>query len=104
MVNWQVTATTIHCDAVNDEVTLLVRKDWSAECIGYRKYGKPGGETQRLLKNKSKQMKRRLQCDGPECSRVVQYKEKLMAEEARGAESAQSGTVVSSPGKDGGSA
>ena len=26
MVNWQVTATTIYCDAVDDEITLLVYK------------------------------------------------------------------------------
>ena len=41
MVDWKVTATTIHCDAVGDEVTILVYKDGSVKCIGYDKYGKP---------------------------------------------------------------
>jgi len=81
MVHWQVTATTIYCDAVDDEVTLLVGKDWSAKCTGYQKYGEPSKEMLNLLKRKSKQLKRRLECAGPECSRVTQYKEKLLTEE-----------------------
>jgi len=35
---WQVTATAIYCDAVDDEVTILVYKDWSTERTGYKKY------------------------------------------------------------------
>ena len=78
MVNWQLTATTIYCDAVDDEVTLLVNKDWSVKCTGYQRYGKPSKEIFNLLKRKRKQLKRRL-----ECSRVIQYKEKLLSEETR---------------------
>ena len=83
MVNWQLTATTIYCDAVDDEVTLLVNKDWSVKCTGYQRYGKPSKEIFNLLKRKRKQLKRRLECIGPECSRVIQYKEKLLSEETR---------------------
>ena len=81
MVNWQVTATTIYCDAVDDEVTLMVNKDWSTKCTGYQKYGEPSKEILNILKRKSKQLKRQLECTGPECSRVIQYKEKLISEE-----------------------
>ena len=42
MVNWQVTATTLYCDTVNDEVTILVYKDWSVMCTGYTKYSNTG--------------------------------------------------------------
>lgn len=83
MVNWQVTATTIYCDAVDDEVTLLVYKDGSAKCVAYTRYGKPSKETLRLLKAKSRQLKRNLECDGPECYRLIQYRDRLFAEEAR---------------------
>ena len=83
MVNWQMTATTIYCDAVDDEVTLLVYKDWSLKCTGYSKYGEPDSETSKILRKKSKQLKRRLECEGLECYRVLQYKEKLSAEEAK---------------------
>ena len=83
MVNWQATATTIYCDVVDDEVTLLVNKDGSAKCISYNKYGKPDRETLNLLQRKSKQLKRHLECEGPECYRVIQYRDKLFAEEAK---------------------
>jgi len=97
MVNWQITATTIYCDAVDDEVTLLVHKDWTTECIGFKKYGKPSGETSRLLKRKGKQLKRRLECEGPECSRVIRYKEKLLAEETGKAGSGPNGAEAVVP-------
>lgn len=82
MVDWQITATTIYCDAVDEEVTLMVYKDWSTKCTGYRKYGEPGKDMLNLLNKKSKQLKRQLGCTGLECPRVTQYEEKLSTEEA----------------------
>jgi hypothetical protein len=87
MLNWQVTAITIYCDEVDDEVTVMVYKDGSARCTGYRKYGKPSKEILGQLRKKSKQLKRQLGGIGPECYRVIQYKEKLFAEEAKKASS-----------------
>lgn len=58
MTDWQITAKTIYCDSVQEEVTIIVKKDWSVQCTG--------------LKNT---------CEGPECRRVTQYKESLMQEE-----------------------
>ncbi len=88
MVNWQITAATIYCDAVGDEVTLLVYKDESTKCIGYQKYGQPDKEATKLLEKRSKQLEKQLQCEGPECYRVIQYRDKLFAEEARARDSA----------------
>ena len=59
MVDWQVTAKTIYCDNVDDEVTILVYKDWSANCNGFDKYhpeSSPTKETKKLLKGKSQQI------------------------------------------------
>jgi len=81
-VNWQVTATSVYCDAVADEVTVMVYKDWSVKCTGQRKYGGSGKSAVSLLDKKSKQMKRQLRCEGLECQRVTRYREKLMSEEA----------------------
>ena len=81
MVNWQLTATTIYCDAVDNEVTLMVYKDGSATCTGYSKYGKPGKEI--LAKRRSKRLKQQLKCDGPECYRVTQYKDRLFTKEVK---------------------
>ena len=81
MVNWQVTATTIYCDAVDDEVSLMVYKDGSAKCVGNEKYREPDKETARLMAKKSKGLGRKLECEGSECWRVIQYRDKLFAEE-----------------------
>ena len=78
---WQLTATTINCDVLDDEATIIVYKDWSVKCTGYVKYSDTSGDALNLLKQKGKQLKRQLQCEGPECWRVVQYKDKLFAEE-----------------------
>jgi hypothetical protein len=78
---WQVTAKTIYCDAVDDEVTMLVYKDFSAHCTGYKKYNQPNDITRGLIKKKTRQLKRLLKCEGEQCPRVVSYKEKIQAEE-----------------------
>ena len=82
MVSWQVTATTIYCDAVDDEVTLMVNKDGSTRCTGYHRYHEPDKDTARLMGSKRKQLNRKLECEGPDCYRVTQYKDKIFAEEA----------------------
>ncbi|MFC1969754.1 hypothetical protein ACFLVV_00865 [Chloroflexota bacterium] len=82
MVGWQTTETTIYCDAVDDEVTIVVYKDWSVKCTGYEKYGESSGDKTNLLKKRSRQLKRQLKCVGVECDRVVQYKGKLFSQEA----------------------
>ena len=79
MANWQLTATTIYCDAVDDEVTILVYKDRSVQCTGYRKYG----DSNMLAKKQGKQLKRQAKCEGLECSRVIKYKDKLFVEETK---------------------
>jgi len=83
MVNWQVTATTIYCDAVDAEVTVLVYKDWSVKCTGYPRYGKANKGASDSLKEKNRQLRRALECEGPECQRAIQYRDKLKAEESQ---------------------
>ncbi len=81
MVNWQVTATTIYCDAVDDEATIMVYRDGSANCTGHQKYSQPSPEIAKLLKKKGKQLQRKLECPGLGCPRITQYKNKLFNEE-----------------------
>lgn len=82
--DWQVTATTIYCDAVDDDVTILVYKDWSTKCTGYKKYiESPTKEVLKGLKKRSKKSDRNLACEGPEDHRVTDYRDKLKAEEAK---------------------
>ncbi len=73
MVSWQVTATTVRCDSVNDEVTLLVYKDWSVKCTGYVKYASKNG------RSAVRGLGRR--CEGTDCETASGYRRKLRAEE-----------------------
>ena len=42
MPDWEVTATTVHCDAVDDEVTILVNGDATARCTVRDRRGSAG--------------------------------------------------------------
>ena len=81
MVDWQVTATTIFCDAVADEVTIIMNSDLSVKCTGLVKYA--GDRKARLeLVKRSLNLKRVLDCTGIGCARIAEYKQKLQLEEA----------------------
>lgn len=81
MVNWSITATTIYCDAVDDEATVMVYKDGTFKCVARQKYDKPSKPVARLMKEKGKKLKRDMKCDGENCPRVKQYRDKLFEEE-----------------------
>jgi hypothetical protein len=83
MTDWQTTAKTIYCDAVDDEVTVLISKDFSVHCTGYRKYTEPNDLTRKIIREKNSKVKRSLKCEGETCPRVTGYKNKIMAEEAK---------------------
>jgi hypothetical protein len=78
MTGWLVTATTIYCDAVDDDVTITVDKDWSTTCTGYRKYGEGLDKaTAKVLKKKARRLGRNLECEGPLDHRVTDYRDRL---------------------------
>ena len=81
MVNWQITAKTIYCEAVDDEVTLVVSRDASARCTGCHKYIAPNAITLRLVRGKTRRLKRNIKCEGEGCPRITDYKNKILAEE-----------------------
>jgi hypothetical protein len=82
VTDWQVTATTIYCDAVDDEVTLVVDKGWNIKCTGYTRYVTHlDKETGKTLKQKFRQSGRNLKCEGPQDFRVTGYRDRLMAQE-----------------------
>lgn len=81
VVNWQITAKTVYCDAVDDEVTLIVRKDGTARCTGLKKYTEPGAETVRMMKEKSRRLKRQVGCRGEACTVAADYRDRIFSEE-----------------------
>lgn len=78
MVDWEITATTIYCDAVSDEVTFLVSKDGTLKCTGHQKYARPDKETTKNIKKKSRQLGKQVGCAEAVCSRVIQYRDRLL--------------------------
>jgi hypothetical protein len=89
MVNWQITATTIFCDAVADEVTVMVHKDGAVTCTGYQKYHEPSRGVKKALGIRGKELKKKLSCHELPCPLVTAYRDKLFAEEAAGKEKGQ---------------
>lgn len=82
MSDWQVTATKIYCEAVDEDVTIMVYSDWSTRCSGYQKYVKGSREaTARMFKIKSDWLDRNLRCEGPEDYRITRYRDELIARE-----------------------
>jgi len=82
LADWQLTATTIYCDAVDDDVTIMVYKDQRTTCTGYNKYGEGlDKETAKVLKKKAKRLGKNLKCEGPRDHRVTDYRDRLMAED-----------------------
>lgn len=82
MVDWQITATTLVCNAVAEEVTILVYPDWTVRCTGFEKYTKNRNASLELLK-RSLTLKRTLDCKGLDCPSIIEYKLKLEDEERR---------------------
>src|SRR4030042_3951895 len=82
MTDWQVTATTIYCDSVDDDVTLIVDKDWNIKCTGYTRYmTNLDKNTAGSLKRKARKLGKALKCEGPQDFRVTAYRDRLMAQE-----------------------
>jgi hypothetical protein len=78
MADWQITATTIFCEDIDDEVTLLVYGDGTAKCTAQPKYAQPDKETIKALKKKSKQKGKALRCRGVDCPRIPEYRKKWL--------------------------
>jgi hypothetical protein len=82
VTGWLVTAKTIYCDAVDDDVSIMIYKDWSTRCTGYKKYAESlDKEAAKTLKRKAKQLGRNLRCEGPLDHRVTDYRDRLIEED-----------------------
>jgi hypothetical protein len=82
VADWQVTATTIYCDAVDDDVTIMVHRDWSTRCTGYTKYVEDlDKEGAKMLRSKARRQGRNLRCEGPLDHRLTDYRERLATQD-----------------------
>jgi hypothetical protein len=78
--NWQITAITIHCDCIADDVTIMVDKDWTTRCAWYRRYkhNAPGDRKQKFDKTVKLMIAK---CLGPECPLALKYRDRLIQDE-----------------------
>jgi hypothetical protein len=79
--NWQITATTIQCDCVDDAVTVMVYRDWTTRCTWFRRY------KQKAVDNKKQSFEKAIRvkiekCLGPQCPVAMNYRDKLIREES----------------------
>jgi hypothetical protein len=70
--DWEITATTIYCNAVDDEVTLIVYADGTSRCTGRQKYAR--SEKKKKNPNKSKNR----ECTQVDCPTLSRYRESLI--------------------------
>ena len=78
--NWEITATTIRCDHVDDFVTIMVESDWSARCVWYGRYKEASPQSSKAKPDKAVRSRIPL-CLGPECPLVIEYRDKLIDQE-----------------------
>ena len=86
--NWQVTATTIICDKVGQEATIMVYKDWSTACVYHKRWGPvrrkaKEGISRALARLGIGSLERSLRsdCPGPtECHYIYEYRTRLREE------------------------
>ncbi|MDD5312685.1 MAG: hypothetical protein PHO26_06600 [Dehalococcoidia bacterium] len=76
---WQVTATTIHCEIINDYVTIMVYNDWHSKCTWCEKNKQSTGGLINKLSGNMRVLVNK--CHGPECEHISSYRDKLIMEE-----------------------
>lgn len=76
MTNWKLTATTIFCDTIESEVTILVYKDGNVSCTGFDALSNSAD-----TKSEDRKQKIKSPCDTVLCPSVTAYRNKLFAEE-----------------------
>jgi hypothetical protein len=80
MVDWEVTATTIFCDSVRDEVTIIIKEDGSVKCSGRLKYNTQIKKNKNSSKKMSKADSNQIVCLGVDCVTVKQQRAKVLGE------------------------
>ena len=69
--DWEITATTVYCDSVGDEVTLMVYADGACKCTGSRKHAAAGKKTRSTSKKGRG-------CVEAECLTLSRYRDSLL--------------------------
>jgi hypothetical protein len=71
--DWQITACTIICDMVADDVTLLVRNDGTYNCTGHQRYGGDTAQSLQNIHDHHRETGRTVSCAGESCKIMIDY-------------------------------
>jgi hypothetical protein len=80
LTEWEVTAATVYCTAVDDEVTLLIYRDGQVNCTGQQLYQNPDRGNARRLVERSGRAGRKLACSGTGCVTIRDYLAEIFQE------------------------
>ncbi len=78
---WQTAVTTIKCETIDDYVSIMVQKDWASKCTWYNQYKEQTPEGKKRVKFDKNTRRKTEECNGPLCSYVTGYRDKLIQEE-----------------------
>jgi hypothetical protein len=73
LTDWEITAATIYCTAVDEEVTLLIHRDGQINCTGQQLYQNPNRDNARRLVKRSGRAGRKIVCLGIGCATITDY-------------------------------
>lgn len=86
---WHTCVSTIKCDVIDEYVSLVVNNDWTSRCAWYRQYKEASQDDKKKIKLDRKTRKKAEVCQGPLCSYVAGYRDKLIKEEQKAASTSQ---------------
>jgi hypothetical protein len=84
MLDWQLTESTFYCDDIGTVVTIIVYNDGSTKCTGQKKFLENlTNRRAKELKSRAKELGKVLKCQGPDCSKVINYKNRVFSDEKK---------------------
>lgn len=78
---WHTCVSTIKCDNINEHVSIMVKNDWASHCTWYKQFKDETLGSPKKIRLDKKTKKKMELCQGPSCSYVTSYRDKLIKEE-----------------------
>jgi len=78
---WNTCVSTVRCDMINEHVSVMVKNDWTSHCTWYKQFKDPVPGSPKRIKPDRKTRRKIELCQGPLCSYVSNYRDKLIRDE-----------------------
>ncbi len=80
---WQTCVSTVKCDLIDEYVSIMVKNDWASSCTWYKQFKDLASGNHKRVNTDRKTRSKIALCQGPLCSYVVSYRDKLIQEEQK---------------------